>query len=60
MDRQGYFERWGYFERRGYEVLQGYEEWRKGVRISWSVGGARVRDVMWELCRNCTDVGCGG
>ena len=36
----------------GYEVLQG---WRKGVRISWSVGG-----VMYQLCRNCKDVGCDG
>ena len=31
--------------------------WRKGVRISWSVGSARVRDVMYQLCRKCKDVG---
>ena len=28
---------------------------RVGVRISWSVGG-----VMYQLCRNCKDVGCDG
>ena len=64
-----YFERRGYFERQRYEVLQGYDVlqgyevlqgWRKGVRISWSVGGARVRDVMYQLCRECKDVGCDG
>ena len=44
-------------------MLQGYEEyewWRKVVRISWSVGSARVRDVMYQLCRKCKDVGCDG
>ena len=39
-------------------MLQGYEGWKKGARISWSVGGERVRDLMYQLCRKCKDVRC--
>ena len=41
----------------GYE---GYEGWKKVVMTSWSGGGASVRDVMYQLCRKCKDVGRDG
>ena len=32
----------------------------KGCKDFMECGGARVRDVMYQLCRKCKDVGCDG